>query len=74
MMTKEKAKEYALKWLPAWTGNDPVKLAGFYSDDCFYLDPGIPNGVNGKEKLTAYFTRLLDQNPGWIWTQIEYHG
>jgi hypothetical protein len=70
-MSKEEAKEFASKWLPAWTGNNPEKLAEFYSDDCFYLDPAIPSGVNGKGKLLSYFKKLLSQNPDWIWTQIE---
>ena len=70
-MNKKEAKEFALKWLPAWTGNDPEKLAEFYSDDCFYLDPAIPSGVNGKAELLAYFKKLLSQNPDWVWTQIE---
>jgi len=70
-MNKKEAKEFALKWLPAWTGNDPEKLAEFYSDDCFYLDPAIPSGVNGKAELLAYFKKLLSQNPDWEWTQIE---
>ena len=71
MMKKEEAKEFASKWLPAWTGNEPEKLASYYSDDCFYLDPGIPDGVNGKNELIAYFNKLLSQNPNWVWTQIE---
>ena len=71
MMTKEEAREFASKWLPAWTGNDPEKLAGYYSDDCFYLDPGIPDGVTGKKELIEYFSKLLAQNPNWVWTQIE---
>ena len=71
MMSKEQAKEFALKWLPAWTGNDPEKLLSFYSDDAFYLDPGIPDGVKGKEKLRLYFNKLLSNNPNWVWTQIE---
>ena len=71
MMTKKEAKEFASRWLPAWTGNDPEKLAGFYSDDCFYLDPGIPDGVRGKKELIEYFSKLLAQNPDWVWTQIE---
>lgn len=70
-MTQDEAKEFASRWLPAWTGNDPEKLAGFYSDDVLYLDPGIPGGVRGKEKLLAYFIKLLAANPKWIWTQIE---
>ena len=71
MMKKEEAKEFALKWLPAWTGNKPEELADYYSDDCFYLDAGIPYGAKGKTELKAYFRKLLSQNPNWIWTQIE---
>jgi hypothetical protein len=71
MMTVKQAKEFAARWLPAWTGNNPEKLAGFYSDDTFYLDPGIPDGVKGKKKLLAYFRKLLAQNPKWVWKQIE---
>lgn len=71
MMTKEKAREFASRWLPAWTGNEPEKLAAFYSDDAFYLDPAVPVGIRGKDNLLAYFRKLLAQNPDWVWTQIE---
>ena len=71
MMTKEQAREFASRWLPAWTGNNPEKLAGFYSDDALYLDPAIPSGVCGKDELLFYFRKLLSQNPDWVWTQIE---
>ena len=71
MMTKEEAREFASRWLPAWTGNEPEKLAGFYSDDVLYLDPVIPKGVRGKDQLIAYFRKLLAQNPDWVWTQGE---
>jgi len=71
MMTKEEAAAFAAQWLPAWTGNHPEKLAGFYSDDAFYLDPAIPRGVAGKAELLAYFRKLLAHNPDWVWTQIE---
>ena len=70
-LTKEEAREFASRWLPAWTGNDPEGLASFYSDDAFYSDPAIPEGVKGKKALLAYFTRLLSHNPDWVWTQIE---
>ena len=70
-MTKQEARAFAARWLPAWTGNDPGKLAEYYSDDAFYLDPGIPDGVRGKDALTAYFRVLLAHNPDWVWTQIE---
>ena len=39
MMTKEQAREFASRWLPAWTGNEAEKLAAFYSDDALYLAP-----------------------------------
>jgi hypothetical protein len=69
--TAVEAKQFAEKWLPAWSGNNPGLLAGFYSEDAFYLDPGIPSGVKGKAGLLAYFRKLLANNPNWIWTQIE---
>ena len=71
MMSREQAREFASRWLPAWTGNDPEKLAAFYSPDAFYLDPAIPRGVKGRPDLLAYFQKLLARNPNWVWTQIE---
>ena len=71
MMTREEAREFASRWLPAWTGNQPETLADFYSDDCFYMDAGIPDGARGKAALIAYFRKLLAQNPNWVWTQLE---
>ena len=71
MMSKEEAREFASRWLPAWTGNHPEKLAAFYSEDAFYLDPAIPKGVKGKPELLAYFRKLLARNPSWVWTQLE---
>lgn len=70
-MTKEEAKLFASKWLPAWTGNQPEKLIAFYAEDTFYLDPGIPDGVKGEKALFEYFTALLNQNPNWVWEQLE---
>ena len=70
-MTREEARGFSLRWLPAWTGNKPKELAAYYSEDAFYSDPGIPNGVEGKEALLGYFQKLLSQNPDWVWTQIE---
>jgi hypothetical protein len=70
-LTAAEAKQFAERWLPAWTGNDPVLLAGFYSEDAYYLDPGIPGGIKGKPALLAYFKKLLANNPRWVWTQLE---
>jgi len=65
----EQAKDFAEKWLPAWTGNRPELLAAFYSEDAFYSDPVIPQGVQGKLALLAYFKALLAKNPNWVWKQ-----
>ena len=46
-------------------------LAEFYSDDAFYLDAGVPDGIQGKDALLTYFRKLLGQNPDWVWEQIE---
>lgn len=70
-LTSAEARAFAERWLPAWTGNNPELLTSFYSDDAFYLDPGIPQGIQGKPALLAYFGKLLRQNPNWVWTQIE---
>ena len=70
-MTAPEARQFAEKWLPAWTGNNPELLASFYSEDAVYLDPGIPSGVKGKAALLAYFKKLLAYNPEWTWSHVE---
>jgi hypothetical protein len=64
----DEARRFAERWLPAWTGNDPERLVSFYSDDVYYSDPAIPDGVRGRDELLAYFRKLLARNPQWIWT------
>jgi ketosteroid isomerase-like protein len=70
-MSAAAAAQFAQRWLPAWTGNDPDRLAAFYSEDALYVDPGIPAGARGKAELLAYFRKLLAHNPDWVWTQLE---
>jgi hypothetical protein len=70
-LTRAEARRFAEHWLPAWSGNDPERLASFYSEDAVYLDPAIPAGVRGKPALLEYFRKLLANNPNWVWTQIE---
>jgi predicted SnoaL-like aldol condensation-catalyzing enzyme len=70
-LTSEQASEFASRWLPAWTGNDPERLASFYTDDAFYCDPAIPDGVEGRDALMAYFTKLLRRYPDWVWTNVR---
>ncbi len=68
-MTSDEAREFAARWLPAWSGNDPLMLASFYTDDLFYSDPTLPNGVTGKKDFVRYLLKLLANNPNWVWTQ-----
>ena len=70
-LTAIEAKQFAEKWLPAWSGNNPELLVSLYSEDAFYLDPGVPDGIKGKPELLAYFRKLLANNPNWVWSQIE---
>lgn len=70
-MTTEEARAFTDQWLPAWSGNNPERLLAFYADDAFFLDPGRPAGIRGKEQLTTYFTKVLGHNPTWVWTQVE---
>jgi SnoaL-like protein len=65
----ERARSFAARWLPAWTGNQPDLLASYYTDDAFYADPAVPDGVQGQAELLGYFRRLLARNPNWIWRQ-----
>jgi SnoaL-like domain len=63
------ASRFAAAWLPAWTGDEPERLISFYTEDAFYSDPHLPNGITGRSALLAYFTRLLHHNPAWVWSQ-----
>jgi hypothetical protein len=67
-MTPTEARQFAARWLPAWTGNEPLKLAAFYTDDLFYSDPTLPDGLRGKENFIRYLSKLLANNPSWVWT------
>lgn len=66
-MNSDDARAFAEKWLPAWSGNRPERLASFYTSDAVYSDPAIPEGVRGRDALLAYFTKLLARNPEWVW-------
>ncbi len=69
-MTPRQASEFASRWLPAWTGNEPRRLAAFYTDDLFYSDATVPQGIVGKDAFVSYLTRLLSENPDWAWTHV----
>ena len=66
-MNATEARAFAEKWLPAWSGNRPEVLVSFYTHDATYSDPALPAGVQGRDALLAYFSRLLARNPNWVW-------
>lgn len=70
-LSAAEARAFAERWLPAWTGNDPARLAAFYSEDTFYLDPAVPEGIRGRPALQAHFRKLLARFPDWVWSQVE---
>ncbi len=49
----EQAARFAAVWLPAWTGNDPQRLASFETEDTFYSDPHVPAGIRAREDGAA---------------------
>ena len=66
--------EFFKSWLSAWTGNQPSHLCTFYSDDAFYSDPHLKDGISGKPALLGYFEKLLSKNPDWEWKYLEHAG
>ena len=66
-MNSEDARTFAEKWLHAWSGNRPELLTSFYTEDAFYSDPAIPEGLRGRDSLQSYFVKLLGRNPEWVW-------
>jgi hypothetical protein len=66
--SEAQAKEFTARWLPAWTGNDPERLASFYADEAIYSDPAVPDGIRGRPEIVGYFRRLLGRYPDWVWT------
>lgn len=70
-MELKKAEEFCEQWLAAWTGNRPDYLISFYSDEAFYSDPYIPQGLKGKEQLLEYFRKLISIYPDWKYEPVE---
>lgn len=62
------AEQFCREWLPVWTGNQPERLVSFYTDDAFYSDPAVPEGLRGRDHILSYFRRLLRAYPEWVWT------
>lgn len=70
-MNLKEAEEFCIRWLSAWTGNQPEHLISFYAKDAFYSDPTAKKGFQGHGKIFPYFRILLRNNPDWKWTHEE---
>lgn len=71
MRDRESAEAFCRRWLAAWTGNRPQALVEFYAEDCYYQDPGRPEGLRGHAQLRPYFDKLLARFPDWVWEPVE---
>lgn len=56
-------------WLRAWTRADPDRIVAFYAEDCWYFDPGNPDGIRGTRALHRYVARLATRVSSWRWTR-----
>lgn len=70
-MNTEELIQFCDDWLEAWTGNRPAELLEFYAANAFYSDPGRPTGLRGHSEMEPYLTKLLAQNPSWVWERHE---
>ncbi|MCU0576816.1 MAG: nuclear transport factor 2 family protein [Desulfobacterota bacterium] len=70
-MELEIAKDFCNQWLPAWTGNNPELLISFYSEDAFYSDPFIPQGLKGKYQILSYLRKFISLYPNWKYEHVE---
>ncbi|KTD43097.1 hypothetical protein [Legionella parisiensis] len=50
-MELKDAEMLCSKWLPSWTGGPEAveNLLSFYSENTFYLDPVMKEGIHGKK-------------------------
>lgn len=64
-------KKFVTDWLASWSGGNAEKLLSFYHPDIFYRDPAFPQGIQGKENLGKYLTKLLAKYPDWKWTLLH---
>jgi hypothetical protein len=72
-MNEKEIMAFCRPWLDAWTDNQPDTLIDFYSEDALYLDPAKPEGLKGRERILAYFKKLLAANPAWKWEAVEVY-
>jgi hypothetical protein len=70
-MTPDEIARFNADWLAAWTAKDVPRLAGFYAQDCVYMDPQTAGGVSGREALAGYLHGLFAATPAMTYTPDE---
>ncbi|PJZ70885.1 hypothetical protein CH373_06370 [Leptospira perolatii] len=62
-------------FLEAWNRSDASSVASFYSEDCEYKDPNVPEGIFGKPALKRYLMLLFRRFPyqDWVLTELYPH-
>ena len=70
-ITREFAASFAAEWIAAWNAHDLPRVLSHYSDDFDMDSPfiieiaGEPSGgLQGKEKIRAYWQAALKKHPG----------
>ena len=57
-MTQTK-EDFCAAWLDAWSAQDIPSLLSFYADDVRYVDPAVPQGLEGRPALAAYLEKYF---------------
>jgi len=70
-MNETELTTFCTEWLAAWTGNDPDALVSYYAENALYTDPAHRKGLEGKEAIKKYFSKLLDVYRDWKWKPVE---
>jgi predicted ester cyclase len=70
MLTKDKARNLATRWLQAWNSHDLAEIMSHYAEDVVLVSPvaarilNEPLGtVKGKDAVRAYFKKGLEAYP-----------
>ncbi len=66
-LTEAEAKAFCDKWLPNFVGGEPAvdKLLTFYTENTYYEDPNVPEGLRGKAAVGGFLRVLLKKYPTW---------
>jgi len=75
LMTRAEARAFALNWFEPWgQGVEGVEpLVAFYTEDAFYRDPNVPQGISGKDRLRTFFFQMLPGLKTWKFEIVDVY-